>query len=274
MMFVNHGLSGYVCARVAAPLLRRYAPVSASALAGAMALGAVMPDFDIVSRLGGRALYFSDAWYAHRQASHSLLGTLLLALGLALAGAWTQKAVRHRGSGTAAPGASLPASAEDRRRWLWLAGAVWVGGLLHLLGDLFTPGMPLPLLWPQPLRFGSWSHIGWFSPYLLWLFLATLGLDQALRALARTRWFRAPAASAPSAGTVFSRAPVIASANMLAIATWGLYLLAAFRWVEYMVLSRYHSADQWSAYQATMLPDWMVTLPTEGVRTLWLALVR
>jgi len=265
MMVLNHGLSGYVCARVALPLLRRHAPLSPAGLTGAIALGAMMPDMDILSRLGGRALYFSDAWFAHRQASHSLLGTLILALILGFVFVLLRASGAERRGRPGAPNRSL---AESRRRWLWLAGALWVGGLLHLLGDLFTPGMPLPLLWPLADRFGSWSHIGWFSPYLLWLFLATLGLEQVLKALARTRGLDAAAASGHPGGTAFSRATVLAGAS------WGLYLLAAFRWVEYMVVSRYDSAGQWTAYQATMLPDWMVTLPTESVRTLWLALVR
>ncbi|NIP72009.1 MAG: metal-dependent hydrolase, partial [Gammaproteobacteria bacterium] len=72
MMTLNHGLSGYVCGRVAMPLLKRHAPLSERHLGWAFFLGALAPDVDILTKvLLGRGAYFSGAWYAHRHLSHS-----------------------------------------------------------------------------------------------------------------------------------------------------------------------------------------------------------
>ena len=173
MIVINHTLSGYVFARVAMPLVSRYAAISRRGLAWAMALGATMPDGDILTKLIlGRGHYFSDLWYGHRGASHSVLGTLVLALVAA--------ALLYGPLGRDGKRPGIPA-------YLWLAGGFWCGGLLHLLGDLFTPGWALPLLWPAAERVGGLRHIGWFTPYLLWLFVATLAVGWGLDALARLR---------------------------------------------------------------------------------------
>jgi membrane-bound metal-dependent hydrolase YbcI (DUF457 family) len=234
MMTLNHGLSGYVCAQAAMPALQRRAPLGQRALSAAFVLGAMAPDLDILTRLlAGRGAYFSGAWYGHRGLTHSLLGTLLLAL-LAAALLWRPAGAR------AAP-----------RPWVagaWLAGCAWAGGLLHLLGDVFTPGWPLPLFWPWPERFGALRHIGWISPYLLWLFLSAIALGTlAARGGARVEALR-------------RWAPALA---------WAVYALAAYRWLSFMVRSRYTSWDEWMAYQQAMLPDALVRPLTQGVGMLW-----
>jgi hypothetical protein len=147
----------------------------------------------------------------------------------------------------------VPGRTPARRRRLtgyaWLAGCAWAGGLLHVLGDLFTPRRPLPVLWPLPARFGALSHIGWFSPYLLWLFVTTIALGWA------GRWLLSRAArSRPWAGG----------------AVWALYTLASYRWVQYLVVSRYESAEQWQAYQEGLLPRVMVAPLYAAVRAAWI----
>jgi membrane-bound metal-dependent hydrolase YbcI (DUF457 family) len=230
MMVLNHGFSGYVCGRVAMPLLRRHAPLSEQALGWAFFLGAMLPDGDVISRLAGHGVYFGHAWYSHRQASHSLLGTAVLALlvGALLYWPW-RRGVGWRGYG-------------------WAVGCLWAGGLLHLVGDLVTPGRALALFWPLPARAGALSHIGWFSPYLAWMFAATFVLDGALRGVARVRPAWRP---------------------LLSGATWLLYAATAYRWLHYLYISRYLSPTQWVEYQRTLLPDVLVASSTEGVSLLW-----
>jgi membrane-bound metal-dependent hydrolase YbcI (DUF457 family) len=252
MMTLNHGFSGYVCGRVAMPVLRRYAPVSERVMGWAFFLGAMLPDGDVLTRIvAGRGDYFGRAWYSHRQITHSVLGTLLLAL---LAGAvlFAPAVWRRQGPPTADDGGAGGAVATWRR-YAWVVGCLWAGGLLHLLGDLVTPGRPLPLFWPLPQSYGGWSHIGWFSPYLLWMFVAVLGVDWLVRALpleslalGRARW-------RPWVGA----------------GVWLLYAATALRWLHYLTVSRYESSAQWAAYQHSLLPAPLVAAATDGVATLW-----
>ena len=235
MMTFNHGFSGYVCAKVAEPLARRYAPVSARLLVFAVFLGAMFPDLDIITRIFGKNHYFGNTWYAHRHFTHSIFGTLVLALvaaGVVL--------LLLRRSGKLSP-----------RVWqtmAWCTGAFWFGGLLHIFGDLFTPGWQMPVFWPHPARFGGFRQIGWFTPYLLWLFLATLLLSWVLPLL-------------------FARHARLAPWSRHAV--WLVNLLAVYRWVQFIAISRYESWDQWLALQRDLLPEPMVTPVTATVRAVW-----
>jgi membrane-bound metal-dependent hydrolase YbcI (DUF457 family) len=235
MMTLNHGFSGYIVGQVVLPLVRRRAPVPAATLGAAFFLGAMAPDLDIVTRgLAGRAAYFSDAWYGHRGASHSILGTLLLGLAVAaVLSAWRPA----RGHGRP----------RGRAGHAWLGGCAWAGGLLHILGDLFTPRRPMPVLWPLPERFGALGHIGWFSPYLLTLFVTTLALGWAGRRLL----------------------PRLTGLRWAGAAVWTLHALASYRWVHYMLVSRYETAEQWQAYQEALLPRVMVVPLSAVVRAAW-----
>lgn len=240
MMTLNHGLSGYVCGRVAMPVLKRHSPLSPRAMGWACFLGAMMPDGDVVTRVfAGRGDYFGRAWYSHRQFSHSLLGTLVCALVVA-AVLFGPVVWRHP---------------QRARAYAWVVGCLWVGGMLHLLGDLMTPSRPLPLFWPLPYAFGAWSHIGWFSPYLLVMFLAVLCIDALVAGAS---------GAAQAAGWGSPRARL-----WVARGTWLLYALGAFRWFQYMAVSRYESGAQWDAYQHALLPGPLVAATTDGIATLW-----
>ncbi len=262
MMTLNHGFSGYVCGRVLMPLLRRRAPLSEKALGWAFFLGAMMPDLDIAGKwLGGPGVFFSGAWYGHRGASHSVVGTLVLAVLCAAilyrpltAGARGTLRAGRPGEGPAgAQGAGEVAGPRSRfwpglHAYGWAVGAFWLGGLLHLFGDIFTPARALQPFWPLPFRFGALSHIGWFSPYLLWLFLATIALGWGLLAIA-------------------GRGPAQRPGWLAAV--WLLHAGAAYRWVDFALGSRYESGWQWNRFQRELLPEAMVTPFSNGVATLW-----
>jgi len=248
MMVVTHGLSGYVVGRVAMPMLRRISPLSPGAMSWAFFLGAVMPDGDYVTRLFlGHAAYFSGAWYSHRQASHSILGTFLLggAIALVCCGPWL-----WRGARDMAPARRLR-HAGRAAAWIW--GCLWCGGMLHLVGDLPTPGMALPVLWPLPMRFGSWSHIGWFTPYLWWMFVTAVGLGGALR------W----------GGQKLVAAGSFRTGIYVAGSAWFVYVLAIYRWLHVLAVSRYESAAQYAALQRNLLPEELVGVSSTWVRAVW-----
>jgi membrane-bound metal-dependent hydrolase YbcI (DUF457 family) len=216
-------------------------------------LGAMMPDGDVVTRIfAGRGDYFGRAWFSHRQVSHSLLGTLILALVVAavLFGPVVWRA------GLLAPTASIRRSSR-RRAYAWAVGCLWAGGMLHLLGDMVTPSRPLPVLWPLEQSYGGWAHIGWFSPYLLALFLSVLAIDLLLRTVARLPGIQATPWQARIGALV-----------------WVVYTTAAYRWFHYMWVSRWESSSQWAAYQRSLLPDPLVAATTEGVATLWSLIAR
>jgi membrane-bound metal-dependent hydrolase YbcI (DUF457 family) len=211
----------------------------------------MLPDVDVVSTLVSRWEYFSAAWYGHRMASHSFLGSLILAA--AAAALLYPLLARGRPSRSSTPvtgGGSFP----DPRAYGWLLAVMWAGCLLHITGDFFTPGMPMPLLWPGAMRYGALAHIGWFSPYLLLMFLIVVGTEAGLATLRR-----------------FSAQPWRAR---LATASWGLHTLAALRWMHYLAVSRYHSPNQWQAYQNDLLPEAVVGPLNIVVYTVWHWLTR
>lgn len=238
MMVLSHGMSGYVFGRVAMPALRRMSPVSPRAMSWAFFIGAMLPDADVLTRLIlGHSAYFSGAWYAHRQASHSILGAFLLA-GIATCIAFAARVRMGR---------------WDWREPAWTWGCLWCGGLLHLVGDLPTPGLSLPVFWPLPWRFGSWSHIGWFNPYLWWMFATAVLLGAGLR------W----------AGARLVARGAIRSGIVLSGSAWVVYALTLYRWLHYLVISRYDNAAQFAATQRALLPDPLVTVSAGWVRLVW-----
>jgi len=124
MMTLNHGFSGYISARAAMPLARKFLPLPEGTIAFASFIGAMLPDIDAVTNTLERGLYFSQNWYGHRNASHSILGTLILALlaALPMAG-WL---ARRKGMAW-------------RAAYSALVPCFWFGGVVHIVGDLFTP---------------------------------------------------------------------------------------------------------------------------------------
>ncbi|NIP72010.1 MAG: hypothetical protein GWO16_02780, partial [Gammaproteobacteria bacterium] len=131
---------------------------------------------------------------------------------------------------------------------LWLAGCLWAGGLLHIVGDLFTPGWQMPVFWPLDGTYGALRHIGWFSPYLSWLFVSAIALG----------WL---ATFLPLQGRLGGLSPGAVS--------WGVFALAAYRWLDFLLTSRYESWAQWHAFHRALLPEAMIAPLVQGVSSLW-----
>ena len=267
MIAPNHGFSGYICGQIAMPLLKRHSPLTERVAGLAFFLGAMMPDADIFTKtLLGRQAYFGAAFYAHRHASHSILGTL--ALALIAAGLLTLLPPVRRAAG-------------QWRGYAWLVACFWVGGMIHLVGDVFTPGWPLPLFWPLPMRYGGWSHIGWFSPYLFWLFLTAIAVGWGVRALTGIgtgngtgkdtekgtvgRGFLARKILERWGGAVTTTLGNGWAAGGL----WLWYTVAVYRWLDFMATSQYETWGQWLAFHRQLLPNAMIVPVTEGVRVVW-----
>lgn len=236
MMVLNHGFTGYVAGRVVYPALDRFNPLSSRQWGWCFFLGGMAPDLDMIARLFGRMAYFSTDWYGHRQASHSILGTLLL--GMLVAGLLSGFSRLKRGN-KAHPGLQT---------WLWMTGCVWAGGMLHALCDMFTPGRPMAFFWPLGDLVGGWRHIGWFTPYILVLFLAIFAMESVIRLAGRWN------------GWISARSSVLG---------WGLYLVAGARLVQFIAVSRYEDARQYNLYQSALLPEPLLLALNQGVRTVW-----
>jgi membrane-bound metal-dependent hydrolase YbcI (DUF457 family) len=177
MDIYTHAASGAVTGMLFAVASGR-AGLSRRAAILCCTFGAVMPDLDAVSfGLGawGRRAYKGDHWYSHHQASHSLLGVVVLGLVVAAAWSWWR---RRRDKPTAL-------------RQPVMAGCLSLGGVVHILGDLPTPAGPwggLPVLFPLSERFGGWGHLWWFhNYYVLWVLLLALTCGDARALLERKR---------------------------------------------------------------------------------------
>jgi hypothetical protein len=63
--------------------------------------------------------------------------------------------------------------------------------------------------------------------------------------------------------------PRVTGPRWASAAVWTLHALASYRWVQYMLVSRYESAEQWQAYQEALLPQVMVVPLSAAVRSAW-----
>jgi len=178
MDILTHILSGTAAATVAASLSGKDTGRK-GIIVVLGAVGAVLPDLDTVSRwhgfdrtfgrwLGpgenGREIYFANHWYSHHNAAHSLLAALLAALALVgvlylchrLFAKKKKNALAYLKS-TAVYGVAL-----------------FLGYLMHLLGDLPTPSSTwggIKLFWPLDVPVGGWGRIWWWNNYDLFLII-------------------------------------------------------------------------------------------------------
>lgn len=176
MDILIHTLSG-LCAGTAVAALHRCRPAQQARIVLVGGLGGMFPDIDTFSlwpgfdqTLGawlgqsGRAIYASHLWYGHHGFFHSLLGvvccTLLIGGLFSLLYAYLLRR---------APG---PMAAF---RYLVPYQLSFAGGyLLHLLGDMPTPGGPwggIRLLFPSSTYLGGWGYTWWWNNYDVFLIL-------------------------------------------------------------------------------------------------------
>lgn len=135
--------------------------------------GAVLPDIDVISQWGrfdttfgrwfslsasGRDIYSSTYWYSHHGFMHSLFAAILFSLLLRLITRW-----------------------RKIKGGKWLAIAFGSGYMIHLAGDMITPGGPwqgIRLLFPLNTYVGGTGWIWWWNNYdifLCMLFSAIIG---------------------------------------------------------------------------------------------------
>jgi inner membrane protein len=191
MDILTHILSGTAAATVAASLSGK--DISRKGVIVVLgAVGAVLPDLDTVSRwsgfdgtvgkwLGtgenGRDIYFANHWYSHHNAAHSILAALLAALALAgVMYLWHRLFAKKKKGGPA-----------------YLKGvavygvALFLGYLMHLLGDLPTPPSTwggIKLFWPLGVTVGGWGRIWWWNNYDLFLIIYVCCLVNVVALLA------------------------------------------------------------------------------------------
>jgi inner membrane protein len=166
MDIVSHTLSGVAAATVVASFSAKKLPAKALILISGAAGGA-LPDADALSIvIGNRVdIYTGNYWYSHHQFIHSILAGFLftfLFLGISTIG-WLSS-LRKK---------SIFLFWKQKYPYFI---AFFSGFVMHLLGDLPTPGGPwggIKLFWPLRINAGGWGKIWWWNNYdlLLVIFL-------------------------------------------------------------------------------------------------------
>ncbi|GAB4405537.1 MAG: hypothetical protein OHK0039_06630 [Bacteroidia bacterium] len=194
MDIFTHTLSGLGVATVAAAFYRvRPAQQAGMVLLGGV--GAIVPDIDAFSlwsgfdaTLGawlgqeGHALYYGTHWLSHRGFFHSLFASLLVSVSLALLSSLLYRVLRR------APSIGMAL------RYLfpyWLC--FWLGYLIHLVGDLPTPGGPwggIRLFFPSETYVGGWGWVWWWNNYDIFLLLLGVVLANVLLLVGCEHWSR------------------------------------------------------------------------------------
>jgi inner membrane protein len=164
MDIVSHTLSGIAAATVVASFSAKKLPAKALILVSGAAGGA-LPDADALSIvIASRVdIYTSNYWYSHHQFFHSILAGFLftfLFFGISTIG-WFYS-LRKK---------SIFIFWKQKYPYLI---AFFCGFMMHLLGDLPTPGGPwggIKLFWPLRINIGGWGKIWWWNNYDLLLII-------------------------------------------------------------------------------------------------------
>ncbi len=177
MDIMTHTLSGVAFSTmIAAIAKRRLRETGLLLFCGG--LGVALPDIDAISLWSGfdatigkfldlahagRDIYFSNYFYSHHNFTHSLVGAVAFSL---LAGL-----VFYLG---------FPMFSKGMGRTSFLnLGQLCVlsffcGYMMHLLGDLPTPGCVwhgIKLFWPLPASIGGTGHLWWWNNYDIFLLI-------------------------------------------------------------------------------------------------------
>jgi membrane-bound metal-dependent hydrolase YbcI (DUF457 family) len=164
MDIVSHTLSGIAASTVVASFSQKKLPAKTVILV-AGAAGGMLPDADALSIViaNRNDIYVGNHWYSHHQFFHSILAGFLftfLIFGITAVG--------------------LFFSSKKKSLFLFWKQkfpyfiAFFSGFMMHLLGDLPTPGGPwegIKLFWPLKINVGGWGKIWWWNNYDLLLII-------------------------------------------------------------------------------------------------------
>lgn len=179
MDILTHTLTG-VCAGGAVASLTQKSPWKRALIVGWGAVGAVLPDMDTITlwsqfdtvigsplnlSMRGAEIYFGNYWYSHHNWTHSLFAAVLAAGLMGLASYLFRRL---------AP--TAPSIKNFLGSHIGYFGALFAGYLMHLLGDLPTPGHiwhGIKLFWPLETPVGGTGHLWWWNNYDIFLLVAS-----------------------------------------------------------------------------------------------------
>jgi hypothetical protein len=177
MDIMTHTLSGIAISTIVASLSKKRI-WEKGVIVFCGGIGGALPDIDSMSlwsrfdsTIGaffhlphnGRDIYFSNYWYSHHNFAHSLVGGLIITSCLFVL-------------------FSLPvivfSKNNNRRNIFNRIGVYWIalflGYVMHLLGDLPTPSLTwggIKLFWPLSVAVGGSGHIWWWNNYDIFLII-------------------------------------------------------------------------------------------------------
>jgi len=166
---LTHTLSGMAAGTVCASLSKRsFGQRALIVLAGTVA--GVIPDLDVISlwsgfdetfgkwfgvSVPGREIYFGKFWYSHHAITHSIFGSVVCSLFLALLMLFRK---------------------SNRKRFAWIYPiSFFLGYQMHLWGDTPTPGSRwegIMYWYPSSEYIGGWGLTWWWNNYDVFLLLA------------------------------------------------------------------------------------------------------
>ncbi|MCP4366991.1 MAG: metal-dependent hydrolase [Deltaproteobacteria bacterium] len=171
MDIITHTLSGIAISTIVASLSKKEI-WKKGVIIFCGAIGGALPDIDAISMWSrfdstigtffhlahkGRDIYFSNYWYSHHNFTHSLVGGLIItSCLLVLFSLPVMVCLKH----------------HSRKNMFKRIGVYWIavflGYVMHLLGDLPTPSHTwggIKLFWPIPTAIGGTGHIWWWNNY-------------------------------------------------------------------------------------------------------------
>jgi hypothetical protein len=184
-------------------------------------VGVAAPDIDAISVLFNHSIFYSNYWYSHHGALHSLFGVLPVTLLFAFfAVVLERKSTQY----------------SSYKTLIFYFSVIYSGNVLHIIEDLPAPPGPwngLMLFWPfSSGRYGGWSHFWWQNEYLEVLFFLSATYSLVMLVL--------------SNGLKRYKQPLC----YLLVGCNTVVLVLA---VKFSVASRYIEPSQWERYQIELL---------------------
>lgn len=223
MHLLSHVGSG-ICLGYAVAYVVNDRTIKPIVVAWLIVIGAGIVDVDGITLFFSKEIFYSQYWFSHRGAFHSIIGAALLSMAVAKSLAYT-------------PLRSKLLSRTDffYQAWLW----IWLGALIHLAGDLPTPAVPwngIPLFWPiSDARFGGWNQVWWVNEYLM--VILTLGATTAILA-----W---PLLNHSKLNLKCSQRAAIGI----------IHLVPIFIATRFILVSKFTDLSKWQEYQKSVLGE-------------------